>query len=87
LTGSNFYTLALTNGVTTHVSASNITAGQTVNVRVTQDTAGTGKLSFTSQFKSGSFYTGSGVANAVDIMTLISFDSSTLFVSAIRNLV
>jgi hypothetical protein len=86
-TGSNFYTLALTNGTTTHLSASNIPAGQTINIRVTQDTAGTGKLSFSSAFKSGSFYTGSAVANAVDIVTLISFNTSTLFLSAIRNLV
>jgi hypothetical protein len=85
-TGSNFYTLALTNGTTTHLSASNIPAGQTINVRVTQDTAGTGKLSFSSAFKSGSFYTGSAVANAVDIVTLISFNTSTLFLSAITNL-
>ena len=87
LTGSNFYTLALTNGVTTHLSASNITAGQTVNIRVTQGNAGTGKLSFAPTFKSGSFFTGSAVANAVDIVTLISFDSSSIFLSAIRNLV
>jgi hypothetical protein len=78
--------LALTNGATTHLSASNIPAGQTINVRVTQDTAGTGKLSFSSAFKSGSFYTGSAVANAVDIVTLISFNTSTLFLSAITNL-
>jgi len=87
LSGSNFFTISLTNGVTTLLSASNVTPGQTVNIRVTQGNAGTGKLAFTPIFKSGSFYTGSAIANAVDIVTLISFDSSSLYLTAITNLV
>ena len=86
LASTNFFILSLTNGTTTHINPSNIRPGQTVNVRVTQGSAGTGKLSFNSAIKSGSFYTGSAIANAVDIMTFISFDSSTLYMSAVTNL-
>ena len=46
-------------------------------------------LAFEAGFKqaSGSFYTGSQVTNAVDIVTLISFDSTGLYVSNVNNLI
>jgi len=89
LSSNNFFTITLANGANTHINPTNIQPGQTVNVRVTQGSAGTGTVSFPSFVDqvSGSLYTGSAVANAVDIMTLISFDSSSLYLSAIRNLV
>jgi hypothetical protein len=89
LSSNNFFTLALVNGTNTHINPTNIQPGQTVNVRLTQGSAGTGTVSFPSfvDQPSGSLYTGSAVANAVDIITLISFDSSILYLSAITNLV
>jgi len=86
---NNFFTLTLVNGANTNINPTNINPGQTVNIRVTQGSAGTGTVSFPLIVKqsSGSLYTGSAVANAVDIVTMITFDASTVYVSSIRNLV
>ena len=86
---NNFFTLTLVNGANTYINPTNINPGQTVNILVSQSSAGTGTVSFPSQVKqaSGSLYTGSAVANAVDIITMITFDASTVYVSSIRNLV
>ena len=83
---NNFFTVTLEDAANTHISVSNIQPGQTANIRITQGSAGTGTVSFNSAIKSGSLYTGSAVANAVDIATFISFDSSTLYMSAVTNL-
>ena len=89
LATSNFFTLTLANGANTHISASNIQPGQTVNIRVTQGSAGTGTVSFNSAIKqsSGSLYTGSMIANAVDVVSLIAFDSTNAYISYINNFV
>jgi hypothetical protein len=89
LATSNFFTLTLANGANTHISASNILPGQTVNIRVTQGSAGTGTVSFNSAIKqsSGSLYTGSMIANAVDVVSLIAFDSTNAYISYINNFV
>lgn len=89
LSANNFFTVNLVNGANTHISASNIRPGQTVNLRVSQSSAGTGTVSFSPGIEqtSGSLYTGSMIANAEDIVTFISFDSSRLYMSAIRNLI
>jgi hypothetical protein len=86
---NNFFTLALVNGANTHINPTNINPGQTVNIRVTQGTLGTGTVSFPSivDQPSGSLYTGSAVANAIDIVTMITFDSSIVFVSSVRNMI
>jgi hypothetical protein len=86
LASNNFFTLTLANATNTHISASNIQPGQTANIRITQGSLGTGTVSFNSAIKSGSYYTGSAIANAIDIATFISFDSSTLYMSAVTNL-
>jgi hypothetical protein len=84
----NFFTLNLTGSTLTHISASNIQAGQTVNVRITQG-ATTGSVSFSPVFKqvSGSAYVPTQVANAVDVVTFITFDNTNVYVSNIKNLV
>jgi hypothetical protein len=89
LTTNNFFTINLVNGANTHISASDIQPGQTINLRVSQSSAGTGTVSFNSLIEqaSGSLYTGSMIANAEDIVTFISFDSSRLYMSALRNLI
>jgi hypothetical protein len=86
---NNFFTLALVNGANTHINPTNINPGQTVNIRVTQGSLGTGTVSFPSfvDQPSGSLYTGSAVANAIDIVTMITFDSSIVFVSSVRNMI
>jgi hypothetical protein len=86
---NNFFTLTLVNGANTHINPTNINPGQTVNIRVTQGSLGTGTVSFPSfvDQPTGSLYTGSQVANAIDIVTMITFDSSLVFMSSIRNMV
>ena len=86
---NNFFTLALVNGANTHINPTNLNPGQTVNIRVNQGSLGTGTVSFPSFVNqaSGSLYTGSAVANAIDIVTMITFDSSLVFMSSIRNMI
>lgn len=86
---NNFFTLTLANGTGTNINPTNINPGQTVNILVTQGLAGTGTVTFPSSVKqpSGSFYTGSAVANAVDIVTMIAFDSTNVYVSSVRNMI
>ena len=89
LSTNNFFTLALVNGANTFINPTNINPGQTVNIRVTQGSLGTGTVSFPSivDQPSGSLYTGSMVANAIDIVTMITFDSTNVFVSSVRNMI
>jgi hypothetical protein len=86
---NNFFTLNLVDGANTHINPTNINPGQTVNVRVNQGSLGTGTVSFPSfvDQPSGSAYTSSQVANAIDIVTMITFDSSLVFVSSVRNMI
>jgi hypothetical protein len=83
----NFFTLTLSGSYTLHLSASNIQPGQTINLRITQP-ATSGSLSYGSAFKfaGGIPYSASATGSAVDIISFISFDSSTLYGSAIKNL-
>jgi hypothetical protein len=89
MSSGNFFTLNLVNGANTHINPTNLQPGQTVNIRVNQDSAGTGTVSFPSTVDqpSGSAYTGSQISNAIDIVTMITFDSSLVFVSSVRNMI
>jgi hypothetical protein len=89
LSKGNFFTLTLVSGSTTELAASNIKAGQTINLLITQAAAGTGSLSYNSTFKfnPGNQYTASVSSSAKDILTFITFDNSTIYASAIKNLV
>lgn len=85
----NFFNVTLVNGVDTHIDASNIQAGTTYNLKVTQGGAGTGTISFSGEFAfpTGSTYTGSAVASAVDIVSAVAFDNSNLYANQVENLV
>ena len=89
LSTNNFFTLALVNGAGTNINPTNINPGQTVNILVTQGSLGTGTVTFPSLVKqpSGSLYTGSAVSNAIDIVTMIAFDSTNVYVSSVRNMI
>jgi hypothetical protein len=86
---NNFFTLNLVDGVNTFINPTNINPGQTVNIRVNQGSLGTGTVSFPTfvDQTSGSLYTGSAISNAIDIVTMITFDSSLVFMSSIRNMI
>jgi len=86
LTRASFFTITLTSGTTTHISASNILPGSTSTILVTTD--GTSNVTFPSNVKqpSGSFYTASAVS-AKDILTFISYDSTNLYLASVKNLI
>ena len=89
LNNGNFFTLTLVSGSNTAISASNIKPGQTVNLRVKQPSPGFGTLTLPISFAqvSGSSYTATPTASAEDIITLVSFDSSTLYLASVKNLI
>jgi hypothetical protein len=86
LNNGNFFTLQLVSGSATHINPSNIKPGQTVNIRV--NTTGSATVNFPSSVKqvSGSSYVPT-TTTSVDIITLVSFDSSSLFLANVKNLV
>jgi hypothetical protein len=89
LSQGNFFTLTLVSGSTTHLTATNTTPGQTINVLVTQSNPAGGSLTYNPAFKfaQGTAYTASVSAGAKDILTFVTFDSSTIYAAAIKNLV
>jgi len=85
----SFFTLTLANSANTHIVPVGFSGSQTVNIRVTQNGVGLGTANFPSfvDQPSGSLYTGSQVLSAIDILSLITFDSTNVYVSSVRNLV
>jgi len=85
----NSFTLTLVSGSATFLNPTNIQPGQTINVRITQPATAFGTMTFPSSIKqpSANTYTPTLASDAVDIITLISFDSSSLYLSSIKNLV
>jgi hypothetical protein len=81
----NFFTLVLANG-TNHISASNIRPGQTINLRVTTQSGNAVTCSSVIKQTSGSAYVPTN-ASGTDILTLVAFDNTTLFMANIKNLV
>jgi hypothetical protein len=85
---SNFYTLTLPTG-STRLVATNVGKGQTVSLKVTQG-ATTGSLTFSSQFlfPTNLAYSASATASAVDIVSFITFDTtSSIFSTGVNRLV
>ena len=86
LTRGNFFTLQLVGGADTYINPSNIQSGQTICVLIS--TVGSGTVSFpTNVFQaSDSPYTPT-TTTGKDIITLVSFDTSNLYLTNIKNLV
>jgi hypothetical protein len=86
---ANFFTLTLVSGSNTNINPTNINAGQTINLQITQASPGNGTVSFPSSVKqvSGSAYVPSAGSGPKDIVTFISFDGTSLFLSNVKNLV
>jgi hypothetical protein len=80
--------MTLGSGVDTLLNPTNIHAGQTINVRITQNGTTAGTISFPSsvKFADGIDYVATTSLNAVDVLTLISFDGTTLQATAVKNL-
>jgi hypothetical protein len=89
LNTSNFFTLELVSGSTTHLTATNVRPGQTINLLVTQPSVGFGSLSYSTQFAFPQFniYSPTNQSGSADILTLITFDTNKIYSTAVKNLV
>jgi hypothetical protein len=86
-TAANFFMVQLGSNVTTHISASNLRAGQSVNVLVTTGTNSTASFSSNVRQPSGSFYLPTSGSGKKDILSFVSFDSSNLYLVAINQMI
>jgi peroxiredoxin len=82
----NFFTLQLVPSVDTHINPTNIQPGQTINLKIA--TTGSGTVSFPSSVlqSSGSAYVPT-TTTGTDIVTFISYDSTNLYLSNIKNFI
>jgi hypothetical protein len=88
LTSGNFFTLTLVSGSNTYINPSNIVAGQTINFQITQPSVGFGTISWNTSvadFENGAPFQATQAANAKDVVTLISFNTSSLMATGIKN--
>ena len=71
----------------THIVATNIQAGQVVNIQITQDAGGTGAITFDPEFKfpGGTAPTLTTAANAIDLISAVSYDGTTLLANGTQN--
>jgi hypothetical protein len=86
LSRGNFFTLQLVESTDTYINPSNIQSGQTVCVLL--NTTGSGTVSFPANVfqVSGSAYVPT-TTTGKDIITLVSFDSSNLYLVNVKNLI
>lgn len=86
MSASNFFTLQLVPAGNIHVNVNSALPGQTVNLRV--NTTGSGTVTFSSIVKqaSGSSYTPT-TGTGVDIVSLIAFDTSNVYLANVKNLI
>jgi hypothetical protein len=86
LNEGNFFTLQLVSGSNTRIEPSNIKQGQTINILLS--TTGSATVSFPSTVLqvSGSSYVPT-TTTSKDIITLISFDNTNLYLANVKNLV
>jgi hypothetical protein len=85
----NFFTLTIPASTVTLINPINIQAGQTVGVLLRQNNP-TGSVRWPSncKFSSGSAaFTGSAIANAIDLVTFVSFDTTNLYMGGVKNLI
>ena len=89
LSKGNFFTLSLVSGSATQLTATNIKAGQTINLLITQSTPLSGSLTYNSTFKfpAGNNYIQTAASGAKDIITFVTFDDSVIYAAAINNLI
>lgn len=71
----------------THLVPVNINKGQVVNIQITQNAAGGGTITFDPEFKfpGGTAPTLTATANAIDILSCVSYDGTTLLTNATQN--
>ena len=85
---ANFFALSLVSGSVTHINPTNIKPGQTINLQLVQPAAGYGNITYPGSIKTqnGQQITPTLAPNAVDIVSLVSFDTSALYATTVKNL-
>lgn len=86
LSTSNFFTVTLDASATTHFNVTNPQRGQTVNILVDTNTNSTASFSPNVRQATGSFYEPSP-SGSKDILTAISYDGTTVFITSINQFV
>ena len=83
---ANLFTLTLPSA-STHINPTNIRAGQTINIQITQPTPGTGSVTFPStvKFAGGNDYQATATGSAIDMLTFVSFDGTSVLATSIKN--
>jgi len=83
----NFFNLTLANGVDTHLDATNVAAGQTITLTVTNNATAAGTLSFSPDFKfaDGTAPTVTAAVDAVDILTFVTTDATSVYGTGLLN--
>ena len=76
----SYFTLTLANTVTTHIRATNIAPGMSATLLITTGTNSTASLSPVLLQPSGSAYSASVGVSKKDVLSLISFDSTNMYV-------
>lgn len=85
----NYFTLRLNSGsIPTRLNPTNVRAGQTISLVVTQAATLSGSLSFPTIFKfpTGSYYTASRVINAMDVLTFITVDTASIHAVSVKGM-
>ena len=80
MNAGSYFTLTLANTATTHIRATNITPGTTATLLITTGTNSSASLSPTLLQPSGSFYTASLGSGKKDVLSLVSFDTTNMYV-------
>ena len=83
----NYFTLGLANAADTRLEASNIQIGQTINIKITNNATAAGTITFGPEFEfvDGTAFTATAATSAVDIITLVSFDGTSLQTVGVKN--
>jgi hypothetical protein len=82
----NFFTLSLPSG-TTRLEATNILPGETISLRIlNQSTTGFLSSSANIKYPLGFTYTPTPASNSEDILSFISFDTTSLYAVSVKNL-
>lgn len=84
---TNIFTITLGSNVTTHISVSNVRAGQAVNLLITTGTNSTASFSTNVKQPSGSLYLPTSGSDFNDILSFVTFDENNVYVVGINKFV
>jgi len=85
-TDGNMFTLTLASSAETHINPTNIKAGQTINIQITQpSTSGSVTFAPSVLFAGGADYQATATGSAIDLLTLVSLDGTNVLATSIKN--